>query len=129
MYLPGTPVDDKVLIFEDTNGDGKADKQTVFADKLYVPTGLELGDGGAYIAQQPNLMFLKDTDGDDQADTREIVLHGFDYGRFAPFDQCLHVGSGRRAVFEEGTFHHTRRRDALRSARACTTPRCFATSR
>ena len=78
MYLPGTPVNDKVLIFEDTNGDGTADKQTVFADKLHVPTGIELGDGGAYVAQQPNLMFLKDTDGDDQADTREIVLHGFD---------------------------------------------------
>ena len=62
MYLPGRPVNDKVLIFEDTDGDGKADKQTVFADGLHVPTGIELGDGGAYVAQQPNLMFLKDTE-------------------------------------------------------------------
>src|SRR5690606_16092637 len=75
MYLPGTPVDDKVLILEDTDGDGKADKQTVFADGLHVPTGIELGYGGAFVAQQPNLMFLKDTDGDDQADERELILH------------------------------------------------------
>ncbi|HTN77335.1 MAG TPA: GDSL-type esterase/lipase family protein, partial [Pirellulaceae bacterium] len=78
MYLPGRPVNDKLLILEDTNGDGKADKQTVFADKLHVPTGFEFAEGGVYIAQQPNLLFLKDTDGDDKADVREYVLHGFD---------------------------------------------------
>src|SRR5262249_3792010 len=61
QYYPGVPVNDKVLILEDTNGDGKADKQTIFADKLHVPTGIELWNGGAYVAQQPNLMFLKDT--------------------------------------------------------------------
>ena len=65
MYLPGTEVNDKILILEDTNGDGRADKQTIFAEGLHLPTGIELGDGGAYVAQQPNLVFLKDTDGDD----------------------------------------------------------------
>jgi len=107
MYLPGKPVDDKVLIFEDTDGDGKADKQTVFADKLHVPTGIELGDGGAYVAQQPNLMFLKDTDGDDKADTRDLILHGFDT---ADSHHAMHAFTwdpGGALYWQEGTFHHT----------------------
>jgi glucose/arabinose dehydrogenase len=107
MYLPGKPVDDKVLIFEDTDGDGKADKQTVFADKLHVPTGIELGDGGAYVAQQPNLMFLKDTNGDDKADTRDLIMHGFDT---ADSHHAMHAFTwdpGGALYWQEGTFHHT----------------------
>ena len=107
MYLPGTPVNDKVLIFEDTNGDGKADKQTVFADGLHVPTGIELGDGGAYVAQQPNLMFLKDTNGDDKADIREYVLHGFDSADSHHSISAFCWDPGGALYFEEGTFHHT----------------------
>ena len=107
MYLPGRPVDDKILIFEDTDGDGQADKQTVFADKLHVPTGIELGDGGVYVSQQPNLMFLKDTDGDDKADTRELIMHGFDT---ADSHHAMHAFTwdpGGALYWQEGTFHHT----------------------
>ncbi len=107
QYLPGRPVDDKVLIFEDVDGDGKADKQTVFADKLHVPTGLELGDGGLYLSQQPNLMFLKDTDGDDKADTRDLILHGFDT---ADSHHAMHAFTwdpGGALYWQEGTFHRT----------------------
>ena len=107
MYLPGTPVNDKVLILEDTDGDGKADKQTVFADGLHVPTGIELGDGGAYVAQQPNLMFLKDTDGDGKADVREYVLHGFDSADSHHSISAFEWGPGGGLYFQEGTFHHT----------------------
>lgn len=107
MYLPGTPVDDKVLILEDTNGDGRADRQTVFADHLYLPTGIELGDGGAYVAQQPNLMFLKDTDGDDRADERQIVLHGFDTADSHHSISAFTWGQDGALYFEEGTFHQT----------------------
>lgn len=107
MYLPGTPVNDKLLIFEDSNGDGRADKQTVYADKLYLPTGLELGDGGAYIAQQPNLMFLKDTDGDDHADQREIVLHGFDTADSHHSINAFTWGPDGALYMMEGTFHQT----------------------
>ena len=107
QYLPGTPVSDKILIFEDTDGDGKADKRTVFADGLHVPTGIELGHGGCYVAQQPNLMFLKDTDGDDKADVREIVLHGFDSADSHHSISAFTWGPEGGLYFQEGTFHHS----------------------
>ena len=107
MYLPGTPVNDKILILEDTDGDGKADKQTVFAEGLHLPTGFELGDGGAYVANQPNLLFLKDTDGDDVADVRTTVLHGFDSADSHHSEGAFEWGPGGALYFMEGTFHHT----------------------
>jgi len=107
MYLPGTPVNDKILILEDTDGDGRADKQTVFADKLHVPTGIEFGCGGVFVAQQPNLMFLQDTDGDDRADVRELVLHGFDSADSHHSISAFTYDQGGALYFEEGTFHHT----------------------
>jgi len=107
MYMPSKPVEDKVLILEDTNGDGTADKSTIFADGLHVPTGIELGDGGAYVAQQPNVVFLKDTNGDDQADSQQIVLHGFDSADSHHAISAFEWGPGGGLYFQEGTFHHT----------------------
>ncbi|MFK7849813.1 MAG: PVC-type heme-binding CxxCH protein [Akkermansiaceae bacterium] len=69
---------DKLLIFEDTDNDGKADKQTVFADGLHLPIGFELAPEGVYCAQLPHLLLLKDTDNDGKADSRVILLSGFD---------------------------------------------------
>ncbi|HLR31208.1 MAG TPA: PVC-type heme-binding CxxCH protein, partial [Fodinibius sp.] len=77
QYYPGIPPNDKIVILEDTDRDGKADKHTVFADSLYLPLGFELGDGGVYVTQLPDLVFLKDTDGDGQADYKETLLQGF----------------------------------------------------
>ena len=107
MYLPGTPPNDKILILEDTNGDGKADKQTVFADGLHLPLGIELGDGGAYVSAQPSLMFLPDKDGDDKADSKELILHGFDSADSHHSISAFEWGPGGDMYFEEGTFHHT----------------------
>jgi glucose/arabinose dehydrogenase/azurin len=76
-YLPGTPPDDRLVILEDTNGDGKADHHSVFADSLYLPTGFELGHGGVFVTQAPDFVFLKDTNGDGRADTRQVLLSGF----------------------------------------------------
>lgn len=77
-YRPGDPrPDDKILIYEDTDGDGKADKETVFADKLHLPIGIEFAPEGVYVSQEPHLILLRDTDGDDKADSREIILTGF----------------------------------------------------
>ena len=71
-------MDDKLLILEDTNGDGKADKRTVFAGNIDNPTGFEFWNGGVIVAQAPNLVFLKDTNGDDKYNTRQILLGGMD---------------------------------------------------
>ena len=78
-YRPGdAKPNDKLLIYEDTNHDGKADKEIVFADGLNLPIGFEFAPGGVYVAEEPHLMFLADKDGDDKADSKEIVLTGFD---------------------------------------------------
>ncbi len=78
-WKPGDPKpNDKLIILEDTDHDGKADKQTTFADGLQLPLGFELAPEGVYLSQGTNFMLLKDTNGDDKADTREILLSGFD---------------------------------------------------
>ena len=67
----------KILVLEDTDGDGTADKSTVFADGLLIPTGIAPGDGGCYVANSTEILHLADTDGDGKADTRRVVLSGF----------------------------------------------------
>ncbi|HEY7156531.1 MAG TPA: PVC-type heme-binding CxxCH protein [Gemmataceae bacterium] len=68
---------DRIVICEVTNGDGKADKFTVFADKLSIPTSMVFADGGLIVAQAPDILFLKDTDGDGKADVRKVLFSGF----------------------------------------------------
>ena len=75
--LGGKPGDDRIRIIEDTNGDGRADKFTVFADHLNIPTSIVFGNGGLIVAQPPHILFLKDTDGDDKADERKILSTGW----------------------------------------------------
>ena len=77
---PTDKPNDKLLILTDTNADGRADKTTVFADGLNMPTGFALGHGGAYIGQGNDLLHLEDTDGDDKADSRRVLLTGFGTG-------------------------------------------------
>ncbi len=74
---PGQAAEDQILVMEDTDRDGVADHTTVFAEGLLMPTGIEPGDGGAYVGQSTELLHLKDTDGDGRADERRIVLSGF----------------------------------------------------
>lgn len=74
---PGQEANDKVLILEDKDGDGVAETTTVFADGLLIPTGIEPGDGGAYVANSTELLHLKDTNGDGKADSTRVVLSGF----------------------------------------------------
>ncbi len=69
---------DKLIIFEDTNNDGKADKQINFADDLHIPIGFEISHDGVYVSQSGSLVRYKDTNGDDRYDIREVVLSGFD---------------------------------------------------
>ena len=73
----GQTADDKILVLDDTDGDGKADKSTVFADGMLMPTGVLPGDGGCYVGQSTDLLHFSDTDGDGKADTKRRVLSGF----------------------------------------------------
>lgn len=78
QWKPGDPrPNDRLLIFEDTNRDGKADKCKVFYDKLHCPTGFEFWNGGVLVVNQPRLLFLKDTNGDDKADESIELLDGW----------------------------------------------------
>jgi len=102
--IPGEKPDDKIVILEDANHDGKADSCKVFADGLYLPTGFELGDGGAYVGLQPNIEFLKDTDGDDKYDQREIILHGFGTEDSHHAVHAFNWGPDGGLYFGEGVF-------------------------
>ncbi len=83
---------DRIKICEDTDGDGKADKFTVFADKLNIPTSLVFANGGLIVAQPPRFLFLKDTDGDDKADVREEIMTGWGIGDTHAQASSLHWG-------------------------------------
>jgi azurin/glucose/arabinose dehydrogenase len=106
-YLPGVPPNDKLVVLEDANRDGRADQLTVFADDLYIPTGFELGDGGVYVSQQPNLVFLRDLNGDGRADDRTILLHGFGTEDSHHSIHAFTWGPGGGLYFQEGTFLHS----------------------
>ena len=75
--VPGREPNDKIIILEDTNQDGVADKHTVFADNLLVPHSVMPVKGGAYVAATTELLFFADYDGDDIADERRVVYDGF----------------------------------------------------
>jgi putative membrane-bound dehydrogenase-like protein len=74
---PGEVANDKILIVEDRDGDGRAERTSVFADKLLIPTGVVPGDNGAYVVNSTELLHVEDTDGDGKADRRRVVLSGF----------------------------------------------------
>ncbi len=73
----GEEANDKIFVIEDTDGDGKADKSTVFAEGLITPTGILPGDGGVYVANSTEILHFSDTDGDGKADKRRRILNGF----------------------------------------------------
>ena len=74
---PGAEPRDKVFVLEDKDGDGVAERSTLFADGLLLPTGIEIGDGGVYVGQSTEVLHLRDTDGDGRADRSRVVLSGF----------------------------------------------------
>lgn len=113
---------DSITICEDTNGDGRADKFTVFADKLNIPTGFVFTSGGIVVAQAPRFLFLRDTDGDDRADERREIMTGWGINDTHAQANNLHYGldnwlhgavgysgfngtvGGRELRFAQGTF-------------------------
>jgi putative membrane-bound dehydrogenase-like protein len=103
---PGRPGRDRIKILEDTNGDGKADKFTVFADSLNIPTSLVFTNGGVLVSHMPSFIFLKDTNGDDKADVRQEVLGGWGYGDTHAGPSNLRYGFDNRIWGAVGYSNH-----------------------
>ena len=113
---------DSIKICEDTDGDGRADKFTVFADRLNIPTSFTFARGGVIVAQSPRILFLRDTDGDDRADVREEIMTGWGVSDTHAQANNLHYGidnwihgcvgysgfrgtvGGRELQFAQGTY-------------------------
>ena len=74
---PGQEPNDKIVILEDTDWDGKADKSTIWADDVAIPLSFELYRDGIIVSEEPHLSYLRDTDGDGKADWRRKLLTGF----------------------------------------------------
>ena len=106
-WTPTKPMNDCLLILEDTNSDGKADKCITFAGDLHNPTGFEFWGGGVLVAQGPNLLFLKDTDGDDNYDVKERIVHGFDTADTHHTINSFTMDPGGAVYMQEGTFHNS----------------------
>ncbi len=107
-YKPGdSKPNDKLIILEDIDNDGKADKQITFADGLHIPVGFEFAPEGVYISQGTNLMLYTDTDGDDKADKKEIILSGFDDHDTHHAHHAYAADPSGAIYMGEGVFLHT----------------------
>ncbi|WP_026966900.1 PVC-type heme-binding CxxCH protein [Algoriphagus terrigena] len=107
-YKPGDKrPEDKLIILEDTDGDGKADKQTTFADNLHIPVGFEIAPEGVYVSQGNNLVLLIDENGDDKADRKEVLLSGFDDHDTHHAISAFTTDESGAIYMAEGVFLHT----------------------
>src|SRR5437867_4222560 len=75
---PGKPPAGIIALLEDSDGDGRYEKRTTFAEGLSFPNGIMPWRGGVLVTCAPDILYLKDTDGDGRADQRQVVLTGFD---------------------------------------------------
>lgn len=107
-YRIGDPKpQDKLIILEDTNNDGKADKQTTFAGDLHIPIGFEITPEGVYVSQSGSLVLLKDTNGDDKYDFKEVILSGFDDHDTHHAISAFCADPSGAIVMGEGVFLHS----------------------
>jgi len=106
-WKPKDQMNDKLLIFEDDDNDGKADRVKTFADRLHNPTGFEFWGGGVIVAMAPDLLFLKDTDGDDKADVRIRIVSGLDTADTHHTSNSFTLDPMGGLYMQEGTFHQT----------------------
>ena len=104
--IPGDVPHDKVIVLEDTDRDGRADKSTVFADELTVPDGLAFYKDGVIISHQPRLMFMKDSSGDGKADIQQEILRGIDVTD-AHHGGMIAMGPLGHVIFCDGVFHRS----------------------
>jgi len=98
---------DKIKILEDTDGDGKFEKMTVFKDGLNIPCGVVMGNGGVYVTNAPDILFLQDTDNDGVADKEEVILTGFGRADRHELPNNLMWGPDGWLYFMNGVFNGT----------------------
>ena len=104
---PTSTKGDSLLIFEDINGDGTADKMTEFVDDLNCPTGFQIYKDGAIVMQSPSLIYIADTDGDGKGDRRERILTGL-CAADSHHETCYLTYDNGGAIYpSDGVFHRT----------------------
>jgi len=103
-WEPLKKMNDRLLILPDEDGDGVADKAITFA-KVHNPTGFEFWNGGVIVASVPDILFLKDTDGDDVADVRIRIFHGLDSADTHHSANAFVYGPGGNFYYQRGVFH------------------------
>jgi putative heme-binding domain-containing protein len=104
---PGQAPNDKIFILEDTTGSGKADKSTLFADGLFIPNAVIPGDGGAYVTNSTEILFLKDSKGTGKTDTRRVVLSGFGTEDTHHIVHTLRFGVDGKLYFLQSLYIHS----------------------
>jgi putative heme-binding domain-containing protein len=104
---PGEKANDRILIVEDADGDGVAEKTSVFADGLLIPTAVVPGDGGVYVGNSTELLHFKDTDGDGKADQERVVLAGFGTEDTHHILHTLRWGPEGLLYFNQSIYIHT----------------------
>ncbi|MEN3941181.1 PVC-type heme-binding CxxCH protein [Prosthecobacter sp. SYSU 5D2] len=106
--LPGIQPNDYILILEDSNGDGQADKSTRFAEGLTMVQGVEPGDGGVYVCDFDQILHLKDTDGDGKADVKTVLYSGFGIGDTHQLVNSICHGPDGSLWFTQGLHAYSR---------------------
>ncbi len=104
-WNPKEELRDKIVMLPDEDRDGKADKLVVFADRLNSVTGFEFWGGGMLVAAPPDLLFLKDTDGDNKADVKIRMLQGISSEDTHHTANAFVIGSDGWLYFSHGVFH------------------------
>jgi glucose/arabinose dehydrogenase len=110
---PTSTIGDKLLVFEDTNRDGKADKVTTYLDDLNCPTGFQFFKDGVLVMQAPDLWFVRDTNGDGKADWKERVLMGMDSADSHHTANSMVLDPGGATYLSDGVFHRTQVETAI----------------
>ena len=115
--VPGVRPSDFILVLEDTDHDGKADKSHKFAEGLTMVQGLEPGEGGLFVCDFDQIIHLKDTDGDGKADTKRVLFSGFGIGDTHQLANSICHGPDGSLWFTQGLHAFSRVETAWGAAR------------